>query len=157
MIRSFLKGEQTDWGLNLECLAGAYRSTPYESTGLTPNLLMLGREIKILMEILLGADFKSERSPGQFVQKRKTREKAHEVTRKHLAADSKRRKDFDDNKSSLVSYEKFDKVWYLNEVKREGVSPKLQPLFIGSYLIIRKHNDLTYQIQIEFAKKQKGL
>jgi hypothetical protein len=36
MIKSFLRGEQTGWDLNLGCLADAYRATPHESTGLTP-------------------------------------------------------------------------------------------------------------------------
>jgi hypothetical protein len=45
MINSFLRGEQINWDMNLGCLAGAYRASPHESTGLTPNLLMLGREI----------------------------------------------------------------------------------------------------------------
>ncbi|CAC5370409.1 unnamed protein product [Mytilus coruscus] len=43
MIRAYLKGEQTDWDINLGCLAAAYRATPHESTGLTPNVLMLGK------------------------------------------------------------------------------------------------------------------
>jgi len=33
----------------LDCcfLAGAYRATPHDSTGLTPYLMMLGREVKL--------------------------------------------------------------------------------------------------------------
>ena len=38
MIRSFIDGKQNDWDLNLGCLAGAYRSAVYESTGFTPNM-----------------------------------------------------------------------------------------------------------------------
>jgi hypothetical protein len=45
MIRSYLCGEQTNWDLNLGFLAGAYRASPNETTGLSPNLLMLGREV----------------------------------------------------------------------------------------------------------------
>ena len=46
MIKKYLKGEQENWDLNLGCLASAYRATPQEATGLTPNLLMLGREVR---------------------------------------------------------------------------------------------------------------
>ena len=52
MIKSYLRGEQTNWDINLGCLAGAYRSSPNESTGLTPNLMMLGREVTLPFEII---------------------------------------------------------------------------------------------------------
>jgi hypothetical protein len=46
MIRSFLKGEQTDWDINLGCLAGAYRSTQHDTTRFTSNMIMLRREVR---------------------------------------------------------------------------------------------------------------
>ena len=45
MIKAYLKGEQRDWDKHLGCPAGAYHSTVQESTGLTPNMMMLGREV----------------------------------------------------------------------------------------------------------------
>ena len=45
MIKAYLKDSDEDWDQNLGCLAAAYRSTPHESTGMTPNALMLGREV----------------------------------------------------------------------------------------------------------------
>jgi hypothetical protein len=54
MIKSFLRGEQTGWDLNLGCLAGAYRAIPHESTGLTPNLLLLGREVRLPIQVIKG-------------------------------------------------------------------------------------------------------
>lgn len=55
MIKAFLKGEHTEWDLNLGCLAAAYRASPHETTGLTPNLLMLGQEVRLPAEILFGS------------------------------------------------------------------------------------------------------
>ena len=52
MVKSYLKGEQENWDLNLGCLAAAYRATPQESTGLTPNLLLLGREVRLPAELM---------------------------------------------------------------------------------------------------------
>ncbi|CAC5395525.1 unnamed protein product [Mytilus coruscus] len=89
MIKSYLCGEQTDWDLNLGCLARTYRSTPNESTGLTPNLLMLGREIRLPLEVTLGTSqcvSNELLTPGEFVHNSNGRlEKAHTVARKHLA------------------------------------------------------------------------
>ena len=47
MILAFIKDEEAEWDLNLNLLAAAYRATPCESTGLSSNMVMLGREISV--------------------------------------------------------------------------------------------------------------
>ena len=42
MIKYFLKGEQDQWDEHLGCLASAYHWTHHESTGFSPNPMMLG-------------------------------------------------------------------------------------------------------------------
>ena len=132
MIKSYLRGEQTNWDVHLGCLAGAYRATPNESTGLTQNLLLFGREIRMPYEIVKeGISFgleKNSKNWGEHAIKIRDRlHRAHHVARKHLAINTKRRKDYYDLKSNLNTYEVYDKVWYLHETRKEGISPKLQP------------------------------
>jgi preprotein translocase subunit SecB len=43
------------------------------------------------------------------------------LARKNLQVNAKRRKDFYDIIAKLNSYAEYDKVWYLNEVRKEGV------------------------------------
>jgi hypothetical protein len=52
MITSFIKDDKTEWDLYLGCLGAAYRSSVHGSTGLTPNLLMLGRQVRIPSEVI---------------------------------------------------------------------------------------------------------
>ena len=54
MIKAYLKGQQREWDKHLGCLAAAYRATPHESTGFTPNMLMFGREPRLPIEVILG-------------------------------------------------------------------------------------------------------
>ena len=54
MIKAYLKGEQRDWDKHLGCLAGAYCSTVQKSTGLTPNMMMLGREVQTVTDLICG-------------------------------------------------------------------------------------------------------
>ena len=54
MIKAYLKGQQREWDKHLGCLAAAYRATPHESTGFTPNMLMFGREARLPIEVILG-------------------------------------------------------------------------------------------------------
>ncbi|CAC5404232.1 unnamed protein product [Mytilus coruscus] len=162
MIKSYLRGEQTNWDMNLGCLAGAYRASPNESTCLTPNILMLGREVRLQYELIhKGHPLDTNEADtctswGNHALKIKERmQRAHCVARKHLEVNCKRRKDYYDNKTNLYEYKVSDKVWYRNEIKREGICSKLQPFFIGPCLVTKKINDLNYEIQIDAHSKRK--
>jgi len=153
MIKAYLQGEQTNWDLNLGCLAGAYRACPNESTGLTPNLMMLGREIKLPYEMTReGKQLTDNDKPLEWgthtLKIRDRMQKAHEIARKKLEVSAQRRKAYYDIKANLQSYKTFDKVWFLDETRKEGISPKLQPLYSGPYLVLQKINDLNYKIQL---------
>jgi hypothetical protein len=52
MIKAYLKGQEIDWDKFLGCLAGTYRATVHESKGYTPNMLMLGREVRLPAKVL---------------------------------------------------------------------------------------------------------
>lgn len=60
-------------------------------------------------------------------------------------------KDYYDLKSNLKTYmyEVYDKVWYIHETRKEGISPKLQPLYTGPCLITQKLNCINYEIQLD--------
>lgn len=97
------------------CLAAAYRSTPHESTGLTPNLVFLGREVRIPAEIIHCARIPSVGSSissyGEYVMKLRERmEKAHDITRKHLLKSSQKQKERYDLKINLNEYKPGDYV-----------------------------------------------
>ena len=55
MFKAYLRGSQKDWDLNLGSFAGAYRATPNEATKLTPNLLMMGRKVRLPAELVFGS------------------------------------------------------------------------------------------------------
>ena len=47
MISIFVQGNQRNWDHNLALLTAAYRSSKHEGTGLSPNLLFMGREANL--------------------------------------------------------------------------------------------------------------
>ena len=152
MIKAYLKDEQTIWDLNLGCLAGAYRASPNESTQLTPNLLFLGREVRIPTERLIGSApvCKGEvLSYGDYVdQLRERLKRAHSVACKNIGKSSVKQKDRYDVKVYQTLYEVGD-YWYLAETCRPGRCPKLNRDFEGPYVITKKLNPLDFQIQVD--------
>ena len=68
----------------LRCLTAAYHATPCESTGLSPNMVMLGREVRMPMELTVPENTREKKSYGEYVSDiRASLYKAHEITRKH--------------------------------------------------------------------------
>ena len=109
MVKAYLCGEQQDWDLHLGCLAGAYRATPHESTSLTPNLLTMGREVRLPAELLFGSTISDQEGEittyGDYVDVLRDRmQHAHQVARKHLSSTAKRRKELYDTKVALNRY-----------------------------------------------------
>ena len=149
MIRAFIKGEQRDWDLYLPCLAAAYRSSKHETTGFSPNFLMLGREVRLPGDITPPEASSSPLSdPAEYIEKLRERlTVAHDLTRKHLKTATERHRDRYDAKANPHLYKPGDLVWYLNEARREGMSPKLQPTYTGPHLILNNYNNLDYLMQ----------
>ena len=148
MLRAYVQEDQSDWDLYLGCLTGAYRATPHESTKFTPNMLVLGREIRLPGEVSLVAP-ESSQLVGEYVSELRNRlHKAHHIARQHLQSNAKRQKDYYDIKVQLNVYKPGDKVWYLAEYRQPGLNPKLASPYIGPCLITKKLNNLDYGIQI---------
>jgi len=45
---------QRDWDECLAAVMAAYRATPHESTGYSPNRLFLGREVRMPLDLVMG-------------------------------------------------------------------------------------------------------
>ena len=153
MIKAYLKGEQEEWDLNLGCLAAAFRATPSSSSGFTPNMLMLGREVRIPAELRSGRACDSEdqsvNSYGEYVNWLRDRLlAAHDIAREHLENAAKRHKYAYDTKLEHLRYEQGECAWYLHEKRVPGVSQKLQPKYMLCVLL-KKLSDVTYLIRLE--------
>ena len=153
MIKAYLCGEQHDWDLHLGCLAGAYRATPNESTRLTPNLLTMGREVRLPAELVFGSFTASNQgeitSYGDFVDQLRSRmQHAHEVARKYLSSAAKRSKEMYDVKMAVNKYERGDLVWCLDETRKVGIMSKLGNAYDGPFLVKKKVTELDFVLQL---------
>jgi len=129
------------------------------STGLTPNMVMLGREVKLPVEIMYGgkiSPFIARSCPNTYVEAlREQLQNAHSCTRNHLNRAAKLQKEMYDVKIVLNNYKVGDVVWYLDESRYPEISPKLQSLERGPCVIIEKKNELNYTIHMTEKGKMK--
>lgn len=113
MIRAYLCGEQSDRDLHLGCLAGAYHASQKESTKLTPNLLMMGREVRLSVELVFGShnsfDGHEITSYGDYRDRLRAKiQHAHEIARKHMSSVAKRSNEIFDTKIAFKRYNESD-------------------------------------------------
>lgn len=160
MVKAYIKGQQREWDKNLGCLAAAYRATPHESTGMTPNLLMLGREVRFPAEIMFGSGTthvgEEVSSYGQYIDELKSRlHHAHSVARQHLGVSAKRQKQCYDIKQKLCTYHPGDLVWYQTNISQLHIAPKLRKPYEGPYVVVNRFNDLNYMIQMDPKGKKR--
>ena len=155
MIKAYLKGQQENWDLNLGCLAAAFRATPSASSKFTPNMLMLGREVRIPGEICSAFDDtqRSIRSYGEYVDwLRDHMQAAHDIAREHLGEAAVRHKYSYDVKIKHNRFEKGESVWYRHERRVPGISPKLQPAYVLC-VVLKRLSDLNYFIELESGSR----
>ena len=115
MSMSYLK-DQEDLDLNLGCLASAYRASPNENTGFTPNLLMLGKEVRMSAEIVFDSATvtgkESVSSYSLYVERLKEiLQSAHSIASKRLNVCVKRQKELYDSKLQVNKYKEGDIIW----------------------------------------------
>lgn len=97
MIRCHVDKVQATWDDQLPLILAAYRSTQHQSTGISPNAMMLGREVQQVTDL-------SYRDPETFRETldcptyldrlRHTLEMAHDVARKSLEPSPKETETF---------------------------------------------------------------
>ena len=58
-----------------------------------------------------------------------------------------RRKNYD-RRSTDVVFQEGQFVWLRKRTKEKGLSPKLQPRWLGPYLIVSRLSDVTFRVQL---------
>ena len=151
MIGKVVADNQRDWDEHLPFLLCAYRSARHESTGFTPNMLILGRELMAPIDLVCGPPASTKEtytSAFEFVKKRKEiMENAFQLVRRHLKTTTDRNKHYYDMRVKPNIYEIGDFVWYYYPRRYLKRSPKWQKFYTGPYLVIKILGPNSYLIQ----------
>ena len=120
----------------------------------------MGREMRLSGELVFGSsnsyDGEDITTYGEYVDVlRAGMQHAHEVARKHMTSATKRSKDLYDTKVAFHGYNEGDVVWCLMEVRQLGVSPKLECIFEGPFVIKKKFSELDFMLQLDSKGTEK--
>ena len=140
---------QKNWDEHLPFATSAYRATPQESTGETPNMMMLGREIRLPIDLTTSSLEDEEDLDGtDYAQQLRSKfRNAHKRAKECLDKSAVRQKKAYDRKSENHQLQVGDFVWLHDPARKKGISPKLQLRWKGPYLVVSKLSDVTLRIQ----------
>ena len=148
MLSSYVQEHHRDWDVHLPYVMMAYRAAEHETTGTTPNLLMLGRETTMPLDLIYCMPTSVKPVPtNQWVWELKERiEDAHTFVRGHIKQAILRQKTYHDKKLSWRKFEEGDEVYIFFPQKKIGCSSKLTSFWRGPFTILRKMSDVLYEV-----------
>ncbi|CAC5372596.1 unnamed protein product [Mytilus coruscus] len=152
MLTLYCQNNQRNFDEILPQVIMAYRSSVHASTGQTPNMMMLGRNIFLPMEAVIprpdGPIESASPETDKYVNElQDAMSKSHALARKHLKQNSEYQKRYYDLKAGQA-------VWLYDASKRKGICHKLASKWKGPYVVTRKIDDITYLVKR--SKKQPG-
>jgi hypothetical protein len=137
-----LNQNQREWDLLLPQIMRAFRGTPHTTTGETPNLMMLGRELRLPDQLLYEPAPRPEQRCHEFTKETLERlEAVHQMLRDRQ--EQVRHADY----LEPPLYRVGDLVLLESKRRRKGECPKLQPKFIGPFTVVKVYSNHTYLLE----------
>ncbi len=148
MLASYVSTNQRDWDRYVQSVLMAYRASPHESTGITPNKLMFGREVDLPIDVMCGLPREEHPDVSSYVSDlRKRLESAHELARIQLKKSACYQSRQYNLKAEKAKFGIGSAVMVRVGTKKVGLSPKLQPKWDGPYIITHGLSDVVVRIQ----------
>ena len=147
--------QQTDWTDHLQPLMSAYRAAVHNSTGYSPNLLMLGREINTPLDILIKTPNETTPTADDYVSRlTKTLHECHKEVRIALQTNTNiNKRHYDIRVKRKHQFNVGDWVWFYKPRHISGRSQKWERLYSGPYRIMNKFNNVNVTIQQKVASQ----
>ena len=148
MLKSFVNEHHTDWDEHLPYVMMAYRSTEQETTGCSPNYLMLGREVATPLDISYEMPTSIKDIPvNTWAWELKERlEEAHKFVRRNVDQAMLRQKTLYDQKLKWKTFAVDEEVYVYFPRYTVGTSKKLTQFWRGPFKVVSKCTDVTYNV-----------
>ncbi|XP_041470079.1 uncharacterized protein LOC121419685 [Lytechinus variegatus] len=141
---------QRDWDKYLAFATAAYRSCPQESTGETSSMMMMGREVVLPPDLAIPPipGTTEDLDTDYALKLREIMRNVHEKARNSLREAASRQKQHYDKATESVQFHPGEFVWMRKKTREKGLAPKLQPRWLGPYLVVTKLSDVTFRLQL---------
>uniref|UniRef100_A0A3B5QEI9 Integrase catalytic domain-containing protein n=1 Tax=Xiphophorus maculatus TaxID=8083 RepID=A0A3B5QEI9_XIPMA len=150
-IRAYVSDKHTAWDRFLPQICFALRTAPHDSTGLSPSMMLYGRELDTPLDLIVqpscdGLDDPDVQYPETL---RATLKDAHHHARAALDLSHKRQKHYYDLKRRHAAFGIGDLVRVKSHPRLDALAnftAKLAPLFKGPFRVSQKLSDVNYRL-----------
>jgi len=150
MLSAFVTSVRDDWDDHIPYVMMAYRASQQASTGCTPNLLFLSREIALPVDLMFPTPGDSEilpECPQAYVEwVRLTLRNAHTFARQKLRSSATRQKRLYDRGSKDCYYPVGFWVW---QFYPPSGKQKFGQKWVGPYLVLGRLGQTVYEVRKE--------
>ena len=148
MLTAYVSTSQRDWDDQLPYVKMAYRSAEHETTGMSPNRLMFGREVSTPVDLMFELPRLIKPIPNNQLdwELRDRIESAHNIVRQNTQQAMNRQKRTRDSRTSYETFDIGDQEFVYFPVKKIGTSAKLTPFWRGPYQITGKLSEVMYKV-----------
>lgn len=148
MPSAYVNDHHSNWDTLIPYVMMAYRSSIHETTGCTPNRLMLGREVSTPVDLMYQVPASIKRVPqNRWVwELQEWIEEAHAFVQKHINESMQRQKKIHDKRLNWCLFEEGDKVFVFFPTKKPGHSPKFTSFWRGPYEIKKRCSEVNYLV-----------
>ena len=110
-------------------------------------MMMLGREVMLLVDLMIAAKDPEHLYPAEYVKKlREVMNQVHTLAREKLVSYQKRQQRDYDLKLKVNTYEVGDLVYVLDTARKVGLSPKLQKVWKGPMLVVEAISSILFRV-----------
>ena len=149
LIGRVIDEHQSDWDSLLPYVMAAYRASRHESTQFTPNMLVLGREVRSPVDIV----YQTPETPhpisyASYADELRCRmQEAYTLVREHLRVSAERTKRAYDIRVRPRRYEVGDWVYYFNPRRFVGRQDKWRRKYDGPFLVTKVIGAVNVMLQ----------
>ena len=148
MLSNYVNDNHRDWNESISFVMMAYRASQHESTGFTPNMLMLCRESTTPLDIVYDMPSSWKQVPKhEWVWIMLDRMKrAHFLVRRHSEGARLRQNHYHDMKMSYEHFTAGDLVYVYFPQRKTGCSPKLTLYWRGLFQVVANVSEVLYKV-----------
>ena len=148
MLAATVAKDQRDWDARLPYVMAAYRSSVHASTGVSPNLMMLGRETATPMGLIYPREEPARDGTDYVAQMQQQMAEAYEYARAALGRSVERQRRNYDARACAGEIAIGATVYYYHPLKKQGITPKLQSYWTGPWKVYRRVGQAVYEIRM---------
>ena len=148
LIRCYVADGKHNWDESVPLMAGVIRSMQNRHTRQSANMMMLKREVRRPLSVVLDDSMSAEHSKSEYIRRLlQNFRDVHNNARQHLKTSLKIQKTAYDKRLKIAKFQPGDLVYRSNLLLKKGQCRKLESPWTGPFLVMEQLSDVTYKVR----------